>query len=183
MTSVSTDKHVHLLTNTPHVYKLTTMPSASANLVTMLLHFRDLQRRCSVPKVEIIFYVFVKREIKLWITLICIVRLIILGWKNLEDGMDGLFSKDIVSGFYCTVTCIFLLPITSQILTTKLVLTAKCIHNSWTYSEPFSILSGPTSNTFISRFKVLLNMHHDISVKWEPTGCIIYFQFVSIIKL
>jgi len=39
--------------------------------------------------------------------------------------MDELFSKDIESGFYCTVTRIFLLPITLQIPTTKLVLTAK----------------------------------------------------------
>ena len=165
MTSVSTDKHVHLLTNTPHVYKSTTMPSASANLVTILLRFRDLQRRCSVPKVEIIFYVLLKREITWWITWICIVHLIILGLKNLEDGMEGLFSKDILSGFYYTMTCIFLLLITYQVLKTKLVPTAKFIHNSWTYSEPFLILSGPTLNTFISRFNVLLTMHPGVSVQ------------------
>jgi hypothetical protein len=98
---------------------------------------------------------------------ICIVHLIILGWKNLEDRMDGLFSKDIESGFYCTVTCIFLLPITSQILTTKLVLTAKYTHNSWTYSESFLILSGPT-----------VDCASWISLQWEQRGCTIYFQFI-----
>ena len=156
------------------------MPSASANLVTILLRFRDLQRRCSVLKVEIIFYVFLKREISWWITWICIVCLIILGWKNVED---GLFSKDFGSGFYCAVTCIILFLVTSQVLTTKSILTAKYIHNSWTYSKPFLILSGPTLNTFISRFNVFLTLYRDISVQWQTKGRIIYFQFISIINL
>ena len=30
-------------------------------------------------------------------------------------------------------------------------------------------------------FNVLLTVHHDISVQWEPTGCTVYFQFISII--
>jgi hypothetical protein len=32
-------------------------------------------------------------------------------------------------------------------------------------------------------FNVLLTVHRDISVQWEPTGCTIYFQFISIINL
>jgi hypothetical protein len=32
-------------------------------------------------------------------------------------------------------------------------------------------------------FNVLLTVHRDISVKAEPTGCTIYFQFISIINL
>ena len=32
-------------------------------------------------------------------------------------------------------------------------------------------------------FNVLLTVHRDISVQKEPTGCTIYFQFISIINL
>jgi len=32
-------------------------------------------------------------------------------------------------------------------------------------------------------FNVLLTMHHDISIQSEPTGCTLYFQFISIINL
>jgi len=35
----------------------------------------------------------------------------------------------------------------------------------------------------IVNFNVLLTMHRDISVQYEPTGCTIYFQFISIINL
>ena len=98
VTSVYTGRHVHLLTSMPYVYKSTTMPSASANLVTIQLHFRDLQRRCSVLKVEIIFCIFLKREIAWWVLWLCIVYLIILGWKNSEDGVDGLFSMFVTDG-------------------------------------------------------------------------------------
>ena len=32
-------------------------------------------------------------------------------------------------------------------------------------------------------FYVLLTVHRDISVQYEPTGCTIYFQFISVINL
>jgi len=51
VTSVSTGKHVLLLTNMPSVYRSTTMPSASVNLDTIRWRFRDPRRRCSVLKV------------------------------------------------------------------------------------------------------------------------------------
>jgi len=31
-------------------------------------------------------------------------------------------------------------------------------------------------------FYVLLTVHRDISVQYEPTGCTIYFQFISVIN-
>jgi len=33
------------------------------------------------------------------------------------------------------------------------------------------------------KFNVLLTVHCDISVQYDPTGCTIYFQFISIINL
>ena len=33
------------------------------------------------------------------------------------------------------------------------------------------------------KLKVLLTVHRDISVQYEPTGCTVYFQFISIINL
>jgi len=33
------------------------------------------------------------------------------------------------------------------------------------------------------KLKVLLTVHRDISVQYEPTGCTIYFQFISVINL
>jgi hypothetical protein len=35
----------------------------------------------------------------------------------------------------------------------------------------------------IGLFNVLLTVHREISVQYEPTGCTIYFQFISIINL
>jgi hypothetical protein len=32
------------------------------------------------------------------------------------------------------------------------------------------------------QFYVLLTVHHDIPVQYEPTGCTFYFQFISIIN-
>jgi hypothetical protein len=32
-------------------------------------------------------------------------------------------------------------------------------------------------------FNVLLTLHRDIPVQYEPTGCTIYFQFISIINI
>jgi hypothetical protein len=32
-------------------------------------------------------------------------------------------------------------------------------------------------------FNVLLTVHRDISIQYEPTGCAVYFQFISIINL
>jgi len=37
--------------------------------------------------------------------------------------------------------------------------------------------------THIKKINVLLTVHRDMSVQYEPTGCTIYFQFISIIKL
>ena len=38
------------------------------------------------------------------------------------------------------------------------------------------------SNYLSSDFNVLLTVHRDISVQYEPTGCTVYFQFISIIN-
>jgi hypothetical protein len=32
-------------------------------------------------------------------------------------------------------------------------------------------------------FNVSLTVHRDMSVQYEPTGCTIYFQFISVINL
>jgi hypothetical protein len=41
-----------------------------------------------------------------------------------------------------------------------------------------------TQNEYkFDKFNVLLTVHRDISVQYEPTGCTIYFQFISIINL
>ena len=34
----------------------------------------------------------------------------------------------------------------------------------------------------ICNYNVVLTVHRDISVQQEPTGCTIYFQFISIIN-
>jgi len=40
-----------------------------------------------------------------------------------------------------------------------------------------------TRENWLFKFNVLLTVHRDISVQQEPTGCTIYFQFISIINL
>jgi len=35
----------------------------------------------------------------------------------------------------------------------------------------------------IGKFNVLLTVRRDMFVQYEPTGCTIYFQFISIINL
>jgi hypothetical protein len=39
------------------------------------------------------------------------------------------------------------------------------------------------SNKFPRKFNVLLTVYREISVQLEPTGCTIYFQFISIINI
>jgi len=40
---------------------------------------------------------------------------------------------------------------------------------------------APRKEREMTWFNVLLTVHRDISIQWEPTGLIIYFQFISII--
>jgi len=41
----------------------------------------------------------------------------------------------------------------------------------------------PVVSNVIGKFNILLTVHRDISVPYEPIGCTIYFQFISVINL